>query len=209
MKERPILFSGPMVRAILDGRKTVTRRVVKPQPQRVGTYTRDGQEVDWVELDEDGDPVDSELRCPYGMPGDRLWVRETWGVDHLSMAAGIPKATPEWLPDEGVLYRADGDCCEQIPECQCADTTFPLWRPSIHMPRWASRILLEVVSVRVERLQEITVEDAAREGVSLRSECSVGDNFRALWDEINAGRGFAWASNPWVWRVEFRRIEAP
>jgi len=196
MKERPILFSGAMIRAILAGQKTQTRRAAKP-----------------VKHPDLGNPYDpgalvSELQhvigraCPYGKPGDRLWVRETWSThacfDHLP-----PGECPK-----SIHYWADG-------EIKTGKR-----RPSIHMPRWASRILLEIVSVRVERLQSISEADAEAEGCAAepcdhkRQSCedagccgptAVGA-YRCLWDSIN-GEG-SWAANPWVWVVEFKRIEA-
>jgi hypothetical protein len=174
MKERPILFSGPMVRAILDGRKTQTRRVVK------------------LRNDSCGDPImpnDPRMPCPFGGPGDRLWVKETHGP-----SAG------------GMVYRADGGTA-------CPDGG--KWRPSIFMPRWASRITLEVTGVRVERLQDISQADAMAEGVtqgvyrgltgSIVATCEdqVVEGYRELWQSIN-GPG-SWDANPWVWVVEFKR----
>ena len=177
MKEHPILFSGPMVRAILEGRKTQTRRVMK--------------------LNMDGG-VYSEPRCPDGVPGDRLWVRETW-ADVRWMQE------PEHFPN-GVSYRAD---CS-ADSLKLAEHYGVRWKPSIHMPRWASRITLEVTEVRAQRLQDITEEDARAEGVN----CAVGgfittnpvNAFHGLWDYIN-GKRAPWDSNPWVWAVTFRRVD--
>ena len=179
MKERPILFSGPMVRAILDGRKTMTRRVVKPQSLIIS-----------------GHPPRSIRQCPYGAPGDRLWVRETFAhLTHNDTGEG-----------EGYIYRADG-WDDDVK-----------WKPSIFMPRWASRITLEITDVRVERLQDITNGDAITEGVWTISPnkgrdymdggstiCPCG-LFRSLWEKIN-GRE-SWDNNPWVWVIEFRKITA-
>ena len=174
VKERPILFSGEMVRAILDGRKTQTRRVVKPQPPPLGGFVKN----------------------PYGQPGDRLWVRETWALD------------------DKYYYRADGAVGDRCGK----------WKPSIHMPRAASRITLEITGVRVERLQEITISDIYAEGaitdewLEWRDDVSgVGmpagsrienerDVWEKLWDSIN-GKTYPWKSNPWVWVIEFKRIK--
>lgn len=208
MKERPILFSGPMVRAILEGRKTQTRRVVKIDAPFVEF---DGCDPYWpVFEDKYGDPV--RAACPYGEVGDRLWVRETFfdTTPYSDAMLFYNRKNP-------VAYRADDE------EIGCH-----AWKPSIHMPRWASRILLEVVDVRVERLRNIAVRDAVAEG--LDSKTSIGpfrtlgwkdytagsvsylldarESFQSLWDSINAGRGYSWAANPWVWVVEFKRIEA-
>lgn len=167
MKERPIIFSGPMVRAILDGRKTQTRRIVKPQPLAVAApfhpEPRGGNR--WVWMARDDAPgysyATADFRCPCGAPGDRLWVRETWAVSHA-----VDHMRPSELPKSSdIVY---------YPGTQSIGGL--MRRPSIHMPRWASRITLEIVSVRVEM----------------------------LWDSINAKRA-PWSSNPWVWVIEFRR----
>lgn len=192
MKERPILFSGPMVRAILDGRKTQTRRVVK------------GEALRWLSPEVGFAPTfvanPENSLCPYGGPGDRLWVRET----HYVESAGYEDGT-----GRRIFYRAsDGDA------------PISLWRPSIFMPRWASRLTLEVTAVRVERVQDISGEDAKAEGCDA-SGCWEHDHdpedlgcldsrvptYRALWDSINGKRpGCAWADNPWVWVIAFRRL---
>lgn len=183
MKERPIIFSGPMVRAILDGRKTQTRRVYKAAkgyPVQDGEHTGNPSEAStWMEWGP----------CPYGAPGDRLWVRETF---QPNMRCG------------GYLYRAD-DIAGHIAED---------WRPSIYMPRWASRITLEIEAVRVERVQDITEEDARAEGIVIwevdriqRGDRGGREDFRELWDSINSKRGFGWATNTWVRVIQFKRVE--
>lgn len=203
MKERPILFSGAMIRAILAGQKTQTRRVVKGV--QFIEKTAPGIDPYWRLLDNPkkpnggGSPMGPHVAvlCPYGQPGDRLWVRETHSLLEFSISG---RAAPVW-------YWADGN---KIPE---GDYTRP--RPSIHMPRWASRILLEVVSVRVERLQDISVADAIAEGVeSCRDQLATNgcwysedELYSMLWTQIN-GHG-SWNANPWVWVVEFKRVEGP
>jgi hypothetical protein len=196
MKERPILFSAPMVRAILAGQKTQTRRVVKPEPQMV---THDRKTTTW-----EGDPgvlldllEQTGRKCRYGKPGDRLWVRETF----------------QRFSDDGeIMYRADPASLRAMNELKYDECQEARWRPSIHMPRWASRILLEVVSVRVERLNDISESDLAAEGIQELIDGGVDhdgtplDTYRVLWESIN-GRG-SWESNPWVWVVEFERAEA-
>lgn len=211
MKERPILFSGPMVNAILEGRKTQTRRVVKPQPLRM--HQPDSEGYCLTDYSDDATRMfDHEhLRCPHGMQPEQLWVRETFYIDHDDYADGgrLPKGLPPIAAKQvldSIYYRADGECCQQIPECQCWDVGKPKWRPSIFMPRWASRITLEITGVRVERLNNISENDAWSEGVTVEGFEYASQAFRDLWDKIN-GKKHPWASNPWVWVVEFRRSE--
>jgi len=239
MKERPILFTGPMVRAILDGSKTQTRRIVKPQPFD-RSYSRhdhrmayasgrvaDGDEIDGFYAYSTSSGGEWRARCPYGQPGDRLWVRETWledpeddGTWHYTQYMGCKGSPLSEIPKkfrkpEHCIYREGWDGVDLR------------WRPSIHMPRWASRILLEIVSVRVERLQAIGDNDALTEGVERVENnygngpayCDYGmknqddtaewfnspvDSYQSLWESIN-GAG-SWDANPWVWVVEFKRV---
>jgi hypothetical protein len=204
VRERGILFSAEMVRAILDGRKGQTRRVVKTQPQETSL---DGSWARWRDAGADlwrNKEQYARDCCPYGQSGDRLWVRETWAD------------TDETINDEpGIVYRATDPDWESMEGWK--------WRPSIFMPRAASRITLEITGVRVERVQEISEADAMAEGVmeihtdemqqAARVAASEGrksigpvDYFRQLWDSINAKRGFGWESNPFVWVLEFKRI---
>jgi hypothetical protein len=187
MKERPILFSGPMVRAILDGSKTQTRRVAKhPLAQaavRINSY-KGQSEFDCIFSDDTG----GIICCPHGTPDDRLWVRETWA--HERDGTGCPD-------DTGVLYRATDPGWDD-------EGTGLRWRPSIFMPRAASRILLEITDVRVQRLQEISEEDARAEGYD-RSHAFPHEWFALLWERIH-GPG-SWHANPWVWAITFRRLE--
>ena len=212
MNEKPIIFSGPMVRAILDGRKTQTRRVVKPQPDKVF----DGSPWKFRHSIRQGHSGHDRLACPYGVPGDRLWVREAWSLD--------PCPGPNYrggpMLDKGeVMYRA-------------TDGWAGPWRPSIHMPRRASRITLEVTKVRVERLEQISEGDAVAEGArkfdelepsshryanpakwsmeenrTKEAECLTSARwaFANYWEKLNAKRS-PWSSNPWVWVVEFKRL---
>lgn len=193
MKERPILFSAPMVRALLAGTKTQTRRVVKPQPHagvRRSPFVKSGLE----------DGHGREIKNPYGQPGDRLWVRETFTRHEDESGFGSGRT----------LYRADMEGYE-APWA---------WTPSIFMPRWASRITLEVIGVRVERLQDISEEDARAEGiyevwpgrwhwmdVAFCDFQTARDAYRALFESIN-GPG-SWEPDPWVLVVEFKPIVAP
>ncbi|RKH02970.1 hypothetical protein [Corallococcus carmarthensis] len=214
MVERPILFSGPMVRALLGGRKTVTRRIIKPQP----TISDRGNLCwkDWCYgQTPDGRPAVASLAkvSPYGQPGDRLWARETWALEDLE---GDGQRVV-WQADRAAAWRANLDKHFYL----ASDYTPTRWRPSIHMPRWACRLIREVVSVRAERLHDITEEDAKAEGaepigITFRDEArgarivpSLGgpyrDGFRILWESINGAE--SWDANPWVWRVELKQVE--
>lgn len=228
MRERPILFSGPMVRAILAGQKTQTRRIVKPQPDIVQPGPIPGAGISAVCTPDDQrlGRLGKIIPCPYGQPGDRLWVRESFrfaaSLDPLAPSACADKCldagyrTP-WAPTQ---YEADG---QRVGRWHGFDTPPVVTEPgklraSIHMPRFASRILLEIVSVRVQRLQAITEADARAEGVDFDpgdggtfwvpgfscASDSAADAFRLLWRSIN-GDG-SWAADPCVWAVEFRRI---
>jgi hypothetical protein len=203
MKERPILFSAPMVRAILDGRKTQTRRAIKPARGDDRVVVTDGKVWKAARVDYAG-----YRECPYGQPGDRLWVRETFVgplVDHEDAFRSEPS---KYKNPAHCLYRADGATCPEFINAD--DELVSRWKPSIHMPRWASRITLEVTGVRVERLQAISEADAVAEGVRnslyLQGGRFARENYAHLWWVIN-GDG-AWELNPWVWVVEFRRVEA-
>jgi hypothetical protein len=218
LREKPILMSASMVRALLAGTKSQTRRIVKPQPsedfgalecgyyhptvidkrgeeqpgpETFGAWTRDG-EYGW--------------RCPHGQPGTKLWVREAhwWFEDERDPVTGY---FPPKLTVDDVVFRADGDDGRKV------------WRPSIHMPRWASRITLEVTGVRVERLQDISEADAVAEGLQrtpdgfawhvedeMHRASDPRESYWSLWQAIN-GAGSVEA-NPWVWCVEFRVIHA-
>ncbi|MDV9030522.1 hypothetical protein Q7C30_000190 [Pseudomonas sp. RAC1] len=206
-KERPILFSGPMVRAILEGRKTVTRRPVKPGfPSSVTeVFPYAGAPHVWMPALQSGEPWYEQVReCPYGRPGDRLWVREAWLAD-----AQLDSIAPRDLSQgEPIMYPADGS----FRQTGCAMISQGRGRPSIHMPRWASRILLEITAVRVELLQDISEEQAEAEGVGFLRRAPDADEtltaaqlFECLWSSINGDE--SWSGNPWVWVVEFRRIE--
>lgn len=186
MRERPILFSGPLVRAILEGRKTQTRRVVKPVVSDI--------------LDAGGLP--GHRLYPYGLAGDRLWVREAW-----STSDEFDEDPPSRVPsDAPILYMADGSARSE-------DGLAAPWgrtRPSIFMRRPMSRIDLEVTGVRIERLQEITEEDAIAEGITSDPADLVPARlvFADLWRQINDKRpGCSWDANPWVWVVSFRVAE--
>ncbi|MFP6813096.1 MAG: hypothetical protein VB956_07195 [Moraxella sp.] len=220
VKERPIIFSSEMVKAILDGKKTMTRRVVKTQPDFNARY--DGVDDDtnhfWEVLDAQGEPTEKYipiLKCPYGKVGDRLWVRETHHVVGGTADYEIEEIK-QGLQDikNFVSYKADGygNPCDGG------------WTSPMFMPRWTSRILLEITDIRVERLNDISEADAVKEGLRIlaasgRYVVNPGDQhfggashdavevFSWLWDSLNTKKGYPWSSNPWVWVVEFKVIE--
>jgi hypothetical protein len=197
MKERPILFSATMVRAILEGRKSMTRRVCKPQPRSVGDMVSTNSHCALM-IRRHNDEAWNEIPCRYGIPGDRLWVRETF---RHAFKGKIPEAC-NYLADAGTMR------WPQVKSAQDAKESWPIgWKPSIHMPRWASRILLEITNVRVERLQEITPADCIAEGLGYPRDDRYAalDNFKPLWESIN-GPG-SWDTNPWVWVVGFKKLK--
>ncbi|EJC6252865.1 TPA: hypothetical protein QHS69_002728 [Klebsiella aerogenes] len=225
MKERGMIFNGEMVRAILDGRKTQTRRIMKVQPEPSKSRPEDfwfsSKKLESMVHISDFAPGNSPIAvyhlfiqehcCPFGAVGDRIWVRETWArynIDQNSHDLAYRATTPADWPEEG------------------------RWRPSIHMPRWASRILLEITNVRIERLNAISPEDAESEGLERTNFTGFGDEpglpsypepdvyfdplkkqwkeyppeaFAGLWESIY-GEG-SWKANPWVWVIEFKRVE--
>lgn len=198
MKERGMIFNGEMVRAILDGRKTQTRRPIKWKQTR---FTEIGEREDgskWPWSEDAEHACDFWHPCPFGGVGDRIWVRETW-----NKYGGL------------LTYRADHDWIDDMrKETVCTAK----WVPSIHMPRWASRILLEITDVRVERLNSISQEDAQAEGLELTgwrptySDPDSGgevmtpyDNFAQLWESIYGEE--SWKANGWVWVISFKRVE--
>lgn len=248
MREIPILFSMPMVRAIQDERKSMTRRIVKPQPDK-----EISQMVGWQ----------SWLKCPYGQPGDRLWVRETTWISECKkyIAQGLERGhssaldivaletgkryiwqhdISDYAPTDGMMilwswqgrYLRSGRQTEEFDvEFADVDTTakivpfsdniilkkynaqFRKKLPSIFMPKAAARIWLEITNVRVERLQEITEEDARAEGfvdswdiTNNRLFCTARENFEGLWNTLNLKRGYGWEANPWVWVIEFKKV---
>ena len=192
--ERPILFSAPMVRAILDGKKTQTRRVVRAAPENADSVERQQNPYTGRQFFRFGIPgaMTAGFVCPYGQPGDRLWVRETWAHDALTLEQC--RAAHEDMMGGGVSYGPYYRATEVAP-----DTLH--WRSPRFMPRWASRLALEVTNVRVERLQDISDDDAREEGVENRGA------FAELCESID-GAGSCDA-NPWVWVVEFKRVGVP
>ncbi|MBQ4778118.1 hypothetical protein [Pectobacterium versatile] len=206
MKERGIIFNGEMVRATLSGQKTQTRRVVKSQPDEDGLARLRGGP--WMDTSE------RVYRCPFGQPGDRLWVRETSGLQVRRDALG---GTGEFR-----VYRASNP--DAIRFTTASGKIYPIkWIPSIHMPRYASRILLEITDVRVERLNDISEEDCWAEGIDAvdgrfenaeiidmarKTGCCIDDAkpmFALLWQSIYGEE--SWQANPWCWTITFKRIE--
>ncbi|HCL4864176.1 TPA: hypothetical protein N2E68_004328 [Salmonella enterica] len=205
VKERGMIFNGEMVRAILDGRKTQTRRIMKNQP--AGDYPETpalirnvGTGFQWHGLYGES----SIFNCPLGSIGERIWVRETFRVH--SRATDV--AT--------LVYRASvrnswTEQTHRVPVAVCNKPATPeKWTPSIHMPRWASRILLEITDVRVERLRDLSEEDAKSEGIipsagGVLPGWEYRINFRDLWMDIYGTDN--WEANPWVWVIEFKRVE--
>jgi hypothetical protein len=236
---KPIIFSTPMVQAILDGRKTQTRRVINspgnhPHLDRLlcdwglsdipklwiedhslwHPWPRKPVKGDWIwtlQSDVD-DTFDHVFKCPYGQKSSTLWVREAW------KAVELPNG------NDGIRYKADNTFLSIPNRRDVAELWLKywnggeLWRPSIHMPRWAARLFLEITDVRVERVQDISEEDAIAEGVEAwhsdipqiekynRSGGSYRNGFHKLWDSINAKRGYSWAVNPWCWVIKFIKL---
>ncbi|MEL4294080.1 hypothetical protein [Shewanella xiamenensis] len=209
MKQRPIIFNTEMVRAILDGRKTQTRRPMQPQPHK--EWHPFSAKAEWYTptvIDKNGfyQPAKNEVFgvsdedqgfiSPFGAIGDQLWVRETWRRFNSSDECGCSES-PCSCPSNGtVLFKASHDSGESK------------WKPSIHMPRWAARIILEVTDVRVERLNDISEQDAKAEGFDYPAVPGMGwkfnarHNFLVEWDQIYGNR----SSNHWVWVIEFKVI---
>lgn len=224
MKARPILFSAPMVRALLAGTKTQTRRVLRDQnpidlgASRHGAHLSRQPVFDRVANAAVGHRH-APVICPYGQPSDRLWVRETHAINPHPSELGLTRDSIPGTWDSAVaaasrvIYAADPGAHLEADGRQ--------WRPSIHMPRWASRIMLEITGVRVERLQDISEADAIAEGIApaydgwrdYRTSQAVNypcadsaiHSYQTLWEQIS-GSG-SWEANPWVWAVEFKRVE--
>jgi hypothetical protein len=231
MKYIPVLFSTPMVQAILDNRKTQTRRVVKmtkdiENPEfgytaftQIGSISVRGKHAN-------GEYGESFIKCPYGKVGDILWVRETWAnTTNVNSVSDFPYGVPHIVSESfdgkvhsAYIYRAS------TPDWQWLDddgwtTEKSHWKPSIHMPKVACRLFLKIKSIRVERLQEISEQDAKAEGAEGLNCQYIGaehhgqgytsytEGFKKIWQDIN-GR-VSWLANPWVWVIEFERIEMP
>ncbi len=220
LNERPIVFSGSMVQAILDGRKTQTRRILKRQPNNdpskhhpIEPYLTSRGTWNWV-LANHGMGCGDPFPCPYGVAGDRLWVRETW-------------AREKDKANRTVCYKADGTWGSWSEDAKFYQHGFVIgvanhrrdgrwvgrdyfgrFKPSKHMPRWASRLVLEIKLIRVERLQDISEEDLKAEmdwsRVSIPDDSDPWGVFATLWESINGAD--SWAQNPWVWVIDFERV---
>jgi len=240
MKERPILFSSDMIKAILDGRKTQTRRVIKPQP--IDEFAYIGIDPDypkseyhlWLTDKRPGHGLRFCIKCPYGVVGDRLWVREVWrctgggdlrniiyraegdsamsfcGIDD-GRAGILHVPEPHWAEWDRLVYETNKGCN---------------WRSPIFMPKWAARIRCEITGIRVERVQELSISDCVDEGIQRSrgplppcpttafkdysgevAECGATASFRTLWDSLNGKKkGSSWSENPWCWCIEFKRV---
>jgi len=229
MKEHPILFSGEMVRAILDGRKTQTRRVIKPQAETYCTKCKEDTFICMCEFGLEGVEIELDAErhtktrkhipenCPYGKVGDSLWVRETWVPDCATVAECRASFEDLMQGCAGPYYRATASNF---------DIETLRWKPSIHMPRWASRVNLEITDIRVERVQDISEEDAKAEGSDrqfrtvlmrpdggpdYRMPLSYRAGFAILWNSINGkpradGVDISWDANPFVWCLTFKII---
>lgn len=200
MKEHGMIFNGEMVRAILDGRKTQTRRPIKWKQTR---FTEIGEREDgskWPWSEDAEHACDFWHPCPFGAVGDRIWVREAFRVH--SRATDV--ATLVYKASERNSWTEQ---TRRVPVAVCNKPATPeKWTPSLHMPRWASRILLEITGVRVERLRSMSQDDARAEGVIAASgPMEAGLAFRELWDSIYGEE--SWKANPWVWVIEFKRVE--
>ncbi|WP_435014653.1 hypothetical protein [Xanthomonas arboricola] len=211
MRERPILFNGAMVRAILSGAKTQTRRAMKVQPVRNGRFW-EVYGAGWSDGMSSVPAVHGHslaTNCAFGQPGDRLWVRETWmpGYYHEADHEDGPRVSLIYAADnaESAIPAPSYELAEQWEREFCEDGDEPPpWRPSIHMPRWACRLVLEITDVRVERLQAISDVDALAEGVDQTNTSIAGyarQRFQKLWTDT----GGDWDANPWVWVIGFKQ----
>ena len=218
MKERAILFSARMVRALLDGSKTQTRRIMKPQPVAIpgepGKHwwpSNVAQSMIRIEDSFQKYPGIFDDACQHGGPGTQLWVRETWYCDHFQVQKGPYLEVPG--ARELLVYRADNERPYEAEQ--------PVWRPSIHMPRWASRIHLKIVSVRVERLQDISDADIVAEDIDMEVLAESQDRYdivckgsdasgrateRTAWRDLWESTGGDWDANPWCWAITFKRV---
>lgn len=228
MRERPLLLNSDMVRAVLNGSKTQTRRIMTPQPaDDIHRHVFPNRDVQgWLSsLKHKHGPTTAHI-CPFGAVGDRLWVRETWSDVNLEGTSAVAYRADGGL--RGLTNdNDDGDEDDPRLEKYSFANWYPdlisgaegIWRPSIHMPRWASRITLDITGVRVERMYDISEDDARAEGVEqlrggfwrhyqpgwTQHQLSARGSFVTLWKSIYGDE--SWQANPWVWVIEFKRVE--
>lgn len=212
MTEHPLIFNREMVLSLLAERKTQTRRVLKVQPLDIIAMPGKKRDIEWIGHMQKDPPKGLIFRCRHGVPGNRIWVKETWGIRDCGARVSLAsEAWPGGWPRDRLLYNAD------------ATINFEK-RSAMFMPRWASRLMLEITRVRVQRLQAISPKDAIAEGllpvewptdrraeawavhVDAAAHRDPRDCYRELWDSLN-GKRAPWASNPWIWAIDFRRIE--
>lgn len=211
MKEKPILFNTEMVKAVLEGRKTQTRRVIKNACDIIQDWDDKDKSYGPYFEDKYGDHHKTVEVCPYGQIGDKLWVRETF-THYRGFGEDVKPGAP-------IIYKADKDNCGQYPAIvdgkDCLVSQKMLWNASIFMPKSACRIWMEITDIRVERVRDITPEEITKEGVvSDITNPAMGKRhlnrlkilWTNLWNSINEKRGYSWESNPWVWVVEFKRV---
>lgn len=225
MKERPVLMHAKSINGILEGRKTQTRRIVKPRPDvpwKISPIDDEWLVEGWPKQERAMQNFGRahRIRCPYGKPGDQLWVRETFAISSVDGCL-VSIARKERMPEGKTLADTDGGLdqtyLENLDEVRTAERLYDpfleRWRPSIFMPRWACRLTLEIINIRVERVQSISEEDCFAEGVRILDEIAPYKDcpnyrihFHELWDETN-GKG-AWQKNDWCWVLSFKRVEA-
>ncbi len=220
-KESPILFNGEMVRAILEDRKTQTRRLVMPQPVFTGAsgdsfewhggpaLQRAGYGAPYVHTDRNA-MIHAMLTVSQWQPTERLWVRETWAPHpkHPRCRVAYRADMMTYGLDNGQASKSEDSLGAILPSPIWPEKPWGKnWRPSIHMPRWASRLTLEIIRVEVEPIQDITFDDALAEGIQVDDgQLRKTPNFRQLWDSIHLHYGYGWSQNPWVWVIHFKRV---
>ena len=205
MNERPIIFSGPMVQAILDGRKTQTRRIMKPKDAYPECIWCRGQGYEYIEAEYGLSGYDYRYpcrcrarKCPYGQPRDLLYVRETWGIQGSTC---IGKGTQREFFNAPQLKKYSTDYWKTVIQYKASGDPCIKWWPSIHMPKAYARLWLRITNVRVDKLVTIDYNDAIKEGFD-----SI-DSFKEYWDQLNQKRSYSWEQNPWLWVLDFEKIQ--
>jgi len=219
MNDRPIIFSAKSVRAILDGRKTQTRRVIKPQPPVIWDICKpivhkDGHIISWCFMNSKDPDYHGYPKKPKYKVGDLLWVRETFRYGRFALGCGGYAYGVEYKTG-GIKFTKKARKYAKQRQNKDKNKQHARWRSPIFMPKWAARIWLEITNIRVERVQDISEEEVQKEGWPRDQEMMPLINtdykakrwFQALWDSLNAERGFGWYKNPRVWVIEFKRIQ--